>query len=114
MPIYRQTQAAEVIYVRVPVDTSISIQAFGSDDGFTTPGTEFGADETIMISGDVVATDGADLSVTGVEVYVNGAYVGSAPLSYDLTMSLNFYQYNLGTLPEGDYNIEVFFRRYRV
>ena len=114
MPIYRQSADSEIIYVRVPVTTATTIQAYGSDDGYSAPGTEFGSDETIMIAGTVTATDGADLTAGSIEIRLNGGSIANVGLSYDPGLGVNYYQYTLGSLAEGDYTIEARFRRLRM
>lgn len=114
MPIYRQSAVQEVIYLRRPVNTVTTVAVYGSDDGYTVPATEFAIDETLMVAGSVVADDGTDLSVSEVEIYLNGAYVGSAGLSFDVGAGVNYYQLTLGTLAEGDYTLEARFGRLRM
>lgn len=109
MPIYRQSSAQQVIYIRRPIDTVTTIEAYGSWDGYSQPHTEFGTDETIMIGGSIIATDGADLSLGEVDIRINGPVVATVGLSYDPTTGLNFFQYTLGILAEGDYTIEARF-----
>lgn len=114
MPIYRKSADQEVIYIRVPVSTATTIQAYGSADDYAEAGTEFGSDETIMIAGTVTAADGADLTAGSVRIRVNGATVATVGLSYDPGLGVNYYQYTVGVLAEGDYVVEADFRRLRL
>ena len=110
---YKPSQAQATIIVLRSVNTTTSIGAFGSADNYTTQKTEFGDDETIMVAGAVVATDGADLTGVAMAIIVNGAPVGTASLyGYDGTN--NFYQYSLGILPEGEHVVEAEFPWTRV
>jgi len=113
-PIYRQSSISEVITIAVPVGTTTTIAAFGSGDDYTTPGTTFGTDETIMVAGTVVAADGANLSAVAVQIRLDGALVGTAPLSYDPATRVNYYQFTLGVLAAGNHTVEATFRRVRM
>lgn len=113
MPMYRQSQDQEIVYIRRPITTTTTIDAYGSGDNYTNPDTMFGTDETIMVAGAVVAEDGADLSAGTVSIRLNGTEVGVVALSYD-GAGTNFYQFTLGILAEGDYTVEAFFARLRI
>lgn len=113
-PMYRGSSAQEIIIIRVPINTTTTILAYGSGDGYAEPHTLFGTDETIMVAGTVVAVDGADLSSGTVEIRVNGPVAGTTGLSYDLATGINYYQFTLGMLTEGDYTVETRFKRLRV
>lgn len=113
-PLYRRSSATQIITIAVPVNTTTTIQAFGSADGYATPDTLFGTDETIMVGGTVVATDGANLSVSSVLIRLDGPVVGSAGLSFDPATGINYYQFTLGTLSEGDHTVEAVFQRVRI
>jgi len=89
--------------------------AFGSADGYTMPDTEFGTDETIVVAGNVVASDLADLRGGTVEITVNGPIVGVASWTgFDPATGDNFWSYTLGALAEGDYTVRASFLRLRV
>ena len=112
--IYRKSVADQVIVIGRPINTVTTINAYGSADDYSAPGTDFGTDETIMVAGEVVAADGADLSITSVDIWLNGSFLGSAPLSYIAATGVNFYQFSLGMLAEGTYLIEARFGRLRI
>lgn len=110
--LYRPSSGQETIEILRPIATTTTVQAFGSADGYTEPGTIFGTDEDIMVAGTVVATDNADLTGVALRIILDGAFIGTAPLtSYD--GANNFYQYTLGMLTEGIHTIEVKFPRTR-
>ena len=113
MPLYRRSLAQETVVILRAIRTTTTIAAYGSGDGFTTPGTEFGDDEEIMISGTVVADDAADLTGQLLEISIDGVPVGTTGLfGYDgLT---NYYQLNIGMLAEGTHVIEAMFLRVRI
>jgi hypothetical protein len=110
--VYRPSSAQETIVILRPFNTTTTIAAFGSADGFTTPGTEFGDDEEVMVAGDVVAGNNADLTGVNMEIRVNGTFVGSVAL-YGYDGVRNYYQFSLGTLVEGTYTVEAAFPRTR-
>lgn len=110
MPVYKASQDQETIVILRAQATTTTIAAFGSYDGFTTPGTEFAEDEEIMIAGNVVAADNADLTGVNMSVLLNGTPVGTTPL-YGFDGSTNFYQLSLGLLAEGTYTVEAQFPR---
>ena len=109
---YRGSQAQETIVVLRTVSTTTTIAAFGSDDGYSTPRTEFGDDETIMLAGAVAATDRADLTGTQITINVDTTPRGTTPL-YGFDGTLNFFQISIGTLPEGQHVVEAVFPRVR-
>jgi len=112
MPVYRRSEAQETIVILRAQSTTTTIAAFGSYDGFTNPGTEFAEDEEIMIAGNVVAADNADLTGINMSIILNGTPVGTTPL-YGFDGSNNFYQLSLGMLAEGTYTVEAQFPRTR-
>lgn len=115
MPIYRPSEIAQLITVRRPIATTITLEVRGSEDGYATPRTEFTTEETIMVDGDVIAADGANLTAGVVEVYVNGAFKGNASLNYDPATMSNFYTFTIGMLTvEAQYEITVRFPRLRI
>ena len=109
---YRGSQAQETIVVLRTVSTTTTIGAFGSDDGYSTPRTEFGDDETIMLAGSVVATDKKDLTGTQITINVDRTLRGTTPL-YGFDGTLNFFQISIGTLAEGTHLVEAVFPRTR-
>jgi len=109
---YRPSQASETIVVLRTWSTTTTIAAFGSDDGYTVARTEFGDDETIMIAGSVQAGNNADLTGVLLSVFVDGMLVGTSPL-YGFDGTINFYQYSIGALPEGDHTVQTRFPRTR-
>jgi len=112
MPMYRPSSVQEIVVIARPVLTTTTIAAYGSADGFTTPGTEFGDDEEIMVSGTVAAGNSADLTGVLISVLVEGTPVGTVQL-YGFDGALNYYQLNLGMMAEGTYTIEAQFPRTR-
>jgi len=110
--LYRRSEALETIVVLRTWPTTTTIAAYGSGDGFTTPGTEFGDDEEIMVAGTVQAGNNADLTGVSMEVRVDGVVVGSTPL-YGYDGLRNYYQVSLGMLPEGTHTLEAIFPRTR-
>ena len=112
MPVYKGSQDQETIVILRAQATTTTIAAFGSDDGFTNPGTEFAEDEEIMIAGNVIAADSADLTGILMSIILNGTPVGTTPL-YGFDGSTNFYQLSLGMLAEGTYTVEAQFPRTR-
>ena len=110
---YRPSEEAETIVILRPIATTTTIQAFGSADGFTMPGTEFAEDEEIMVAGTVTATDGADLTGVMMSIRLNDVEVGSIPL-YGYDGITNFYQFSLGMLTEGTYTVTAKFPRTRI
>jgi len=112
MPQYRRSQAQETIVVLRTYPTTTTIGAYGSEDGFATPRTEFGDDEEIMVAGTVGATDNADLTGVAMTILVNGVVVGTTPL-YGFDGRVNYYQLSLGMLPEGTHILEARFPRTR-
>lgn len=115
MPMYRPSEAVETIILRKPVDTATVLELRGSDDGFASDRREFSTEEDIRLNGTVTATDGSDLSAAIVEIYLDGALVGTAALSYDPALLTNLYLYSLGVLGGEDRSIEirVKFEKYR-
>jgi hypothetical protein len=112
MSLYRPSQASEVITVLRTITTTTTISAFGSADGFVTPGTEFGDDEQVMVAGSVKSTNNANLTGVTMMIWLDGVQVGTALLyGYDGTQ--NFYQFNLGILAEGSHTVEARFPRTR-
>lgn len=109
---YRPSQASEVITVLRTINTVTTIQAFGSADNFTTPGTEFGDDEQIMVAGSVQGTNNGNLTGVLMTLFVDGVNVGTAPL-YGFDGTYNYYQANLGILAEGNRTLEALFPRTR-
>jgi len=110
--IYRPSQVQEVITVLRTINTVTTIQAFGSADGFTTPGTEFGDDEQIMVAGSVRGTNNGNLAGVLMNLFVDGVNVGTTAL-YGFDGTYNFYQANLGVLAEGNRLVEARFPRTR-
>jgi len=109
---YKPSQALETIVVLRTWSTTTTIAAFGSDDGYAVPRTEFGDDETIMVAGTVQAGNNADLTGVLLNIFVDGTLKGTSPL-YGYDGTLNFYQYSLGTLPEGNHEVQTSFPRTR-
>ncbi|OYD16933.1 hypothetical protein CH330_01305 [candidate division WOR-3 bacterium JGI_Cruoil_03_51_56] len=108
--IYRPTKITETIIILRAVRTTLTITAYGSADDYTTPGTEFGEDEDVMVAGTLIADDLADLTGTELRVFLDGTLVGTVTLnSYD--GNANYYQYSLGILTEGTHTVEVRFPR---
>jgi len=77
---YRGSQAQETIVVLRTYPTTTTIGAYGSEDGFATPRTEFGDDEEIMVAGTVGAVDRGDLTGVAMTILVDGVVVGTTPL----------------------------------
>jgi len=109
---YRPSQASEVIVVLRTFTTTTTIVAFGSEDNFTTPRTEFADDETVMVAGTVASTNRADLTGVSITILLDGALVGTTPL-YGYDGTTNYYQYSLGVLAEGNHTVEARFPRTR-
>lgn len=109
---YRPSLASEQIVVLRTISTITIIAAFGSADNFTTPGTEFGDDEEIMVAGTIKAQNNADLTGVQITILVDGIPRGTTPL-YGYDGSLNYYQYSVGTLVEGNHTLEARFPRVR-
>jgi len=110
--IYRRSQVTETIIILRAVRTTLTIAAYGSEDGYTTPGTEFGEDEEVMVAGTLNADDLADLTGIEMQVLLDGGLVGTT-LLYGYDGTANYYQYALGFLPEGTHIVEVRFPRVR-
>jgi len=110
--LYRSSQAQEVVTVLRTISTVTTIQAFGSADGFTTPGTEFGDDEEIMVAGAVQSTNNGNLTGVLMNLFVDGVNVGTTAL-YGFDGTYNYYQANLGILAEGDHTVIARFPRTR-
>lgn len=110
--IYNRSQAQTIITIARPIITTLTIEAFGSEDGYTTPGTDFGTDETIIVAGALVAADSANLTGVNINVYVDGVFIRSVAL-YGYDGRNNFYQAELGVLAEGTHTIETRFPRVR-
>lgn len=106
---YRGSQAQETIVVLRTYSTTTTIAAYGSEDGFTTPRTEFADDEEIMVAGTV---DRGDLTGVAITILVDGVVVGTTPL-YGFDGTTNYYQMSLGMLPEGTHILEARFPRTR-
>lgn len=109
---YKQSQQQLVIEVLAAVNTTTTIQAFGSGDNFTNPATEFADDETIAIAGSLTATDGADLTGILMSVTIDGGAPTTTPL-YGFTGGVNFFQLQLGVLSIGSHTIIASFPRTR-
>ena len=109
---YRPSQASETIVILRTWSTTTTIAAYGSADDYTTPGTEFGDDETIMVAGAVQAGNNADLTGVVMEIRVDGVVVGSTPL-YGYDGLRNYYQFSVGILAEGTHTLEARFPRTR-
>lgn len=112
-PVYRPSFDEETIVIQATRSTVTSIAAFGSADGFASPGTDFGDDESIRVGGGVQASDNADLTAGSVEVRVNGSVVGSVAL-YGFDGAVNYWMMDLGTLPSGTYIVRATFQRLRI
>ena len=109
---YRPSQAQETIVVLRTYSTITTIGAYGSEDGFATPRTEFADDEEIMVAGTVGAADNADLTGTMMTILVDDVVVGTTPL-YGFDGAINYYQLSVGMLPEGTHVVEARFPRTR-
>jgi hypothetical protein len=109
---YRASQAAQTIVILRTWSTTTTIAAYGSGDGFTTPGTEFGDDEEVMVAGAVKAGDNANLTGVNIEIRVDGMFAGVTPL-YGYDGVNNFYQVSLGILAVGTHVVEATFPRTR-
>ena len=114
MPIYKKSQVEQAVVIRVPVATTLTIAVYGSGDNYATSETEFGDDEIIQVVGALIAGDGANLSGRNLNVYVNGAFAGITPLSFDFATGQNIYSFTLGQLVAGTYTIRVEFPRTRI
>jgi len=112
MSLYRRSQAQETIVVLRTYPTTTTIGAYGSEDGFATPRTEFADDEEIMVAGTVRATDNANLTGIAMTVLVDGVVVGTT-LLYGYDGTTNYYQLSLGMLPAGTHVVEAIFPRTR-
>jgi len=110
--LYRPSQVSEVITVLRTINTTTTIQAFGSADNFTTPGTEFGDDEQIMIAGSVRGTNNGNLTGVLLSLFVDNVNAGTTAL-YGFDGTYNFYQANLGVLAVGNHTVEARFPRTR-
>ena len=109
---YRASQATQIITILRTWPTTTTMAAYGSADGFVTPGTEFGDDEEIMVAGTVQAGDNSELTGVNLEIRVDGMVIGSTPLyGYDGTR--NYYQLTVGVLTEGTHTLEARFPRTR-
>lgn len=109
---YNPSGQSVVIEVLAAVNTTTTIQAFGSSDNFTNPLTEFADDEAIAIAGSLVANDGADLTGILMSIRVDGGTPLTAPL-YGFAGGVNFFQLELGILPVGQHTIQASFPRTR-
>jgi len=109
---YRGSTAQEVITILRVIDTTITVAAYGSGDGFTSPATEFGDDEEVRLGGTVQATNMGDLTGVQITVSINGTVVGSTPI-YGFDGTVNYWQTSLGILSEGTYTVVVDFPRTR-
>jgi len=109
---YRPSQVSETITVLRTWNTTTTIAAFGSEDGFSTPRIEFADDETVMLAGTVVAGDNANLTGVAMQILLDGVSVGTT-LLYGYDGATNFYQISLGTLAEGTHTVESRFPRTR-
>jgi hypothetical protein len=109
---YRGSQAQATIVVLRTYSTTTTIGAYGSEDGFVTPRTEFADDEEIMVAGTVGVTNNADLTGVAMTILVDGFVVGTT-LLYGYDGAINYYQASLGRLPEGTHVVEARFPRTR-
>lgn len=112
--IYKKSEDSVTITVKRPKTTTTTVQAFGSEDGFATPRTEFSTEEEVAVSGEVASEDRADLSVGFINIYLNGVNVGTANLSYNPTTGSNLYTFSLGFLTEGTHDVLVEFPRQKL
>ena len=112
-PVYRPSFAETTVVILATLATTTTIAAFGSADGYTTPGSEFGDDEEIRVGGTVRATDNANLTAGRVEIRVNGAVAGSVNL-YGYDGALNYWMADLGVLAPGSYTVRATFQRLRI
>lgn len=109
---YNPSQNQLVIEVLAAVNTTTTIQAFGSSDNYANPMTEFADDEAIAIAGTLTANDGANLTGVLMTVRVdNGTPVTTA--LYGFTGGVNFFQLQLGVLAVGQHTILASFPRTR-
>lgn len=111
---YNKSEDSVAITVKRPKTTTTTVQAFGSEDGFSTARTEFSTEEEVAVSGEVISEDKADLSVGFVNIYFNGVNIGTANLSYNPTTGSNLYTFSLGFLAEGIHNVLVEFPRQKL
>jgi hypothetical protein len=112
MSLYRGSQAQETIVVLRTYPTTTVIAAYGAEDGFTIPRTEFADDEEIMVAGTVRAPDNANLTGVAMTVLVDGVVVGTT-LLYGFDGTTNYYQLSVGMLLEGTHVLEASFPRTR-
>jgi len=113
MPIYRPSEAVQTIILARPINTVTTLEIRGSEDNFATDRREFSTEEEVRINGSVTATDGANLSTTQVEIYLDKILQARASLTYDPVTRANLYVYSLGLIPEGTHEIRVYFPRFR-
>lgn len=111
MSIYAKSAKDQPVIIRRPIATTTTIQAFGSGDNYALPFDLFGDDETIRVSGTVIAIDGADLALGPLELRVNNGPRIPVPLTF--VGGVNSYQYDLGVLVAGDYTVTATFLRLR-
>ena len=111
MPKYRTSEATKTITLAKPKNTTTTIEVRGSEDGYAAPRTDFSSEEEIRVNGTVTATDGSDLSTTGVEIYIDGAIHSTTQLTFQ--SGTNQYIQSLGTLPEGTTEVKVVFPEFR-
>ena len=111
MSIYKKSYISKAVVIKRAVNTSTIMAAYGSGDNFTAPFDLFGDDETIRVAGNVVATDGADLSAGRLEITVNGGPIQLAPLIF--AGGVNTFSLDLGILAEGNYTVIAQFLRLR-
>lgn len=109
---YKASSGQLVIEVLASVNTTTTIQAFGSADGYTTPATEFADDETIAIAGTLVAANSADLTGVLMSVSIDGGAPTTTAL-YGFSGGVNYFQLTLGVLPVGQHTILASFPRTR-
>lgn len=109
---YKASEQQLVIEVLAAVNTTTTIQAFGSGDNYTNPATEFADDETIAVAGSLTATDNADLTGVLMSISVDGGAPVTSAL-YGFTGGVNYFQLELGVLPVGSHTILASFPRTR-
>ncbi|GAH72458.1 unnamed protein product [marine sediment metagenome] len=113
MPKYRTSEAVQTITLAKPINTTTTLEVRGSDDSFASPRTDFSSEEELRVNGTVIATDGADLSATGVQVYIDGSLQYTSQLTFDPS-GTNLYVQSIGMIPEGTKEIKVVFPQFRV
>lgn len=109
---YNPSQNQLIIEVLAAVNTTTTIQAFGSSDDYVSPMTEFADDEAIAVAGTLTANDGADLTGVLMSIRVdNGVPITTA--LYGFAGGVNFFQIQLGILSVGQHMIQASFPRTR-